>query len=817
MPLGRGENSTRSISGDKTQAVIGGFGEAGSAFFRRDEQPARRPAADRPPLPDDIAFLAGSDVAFRELASAAAKSRRTGRPAIQCLWERGVLDETGLIRELSRHFGLAVVEADYLPLRPSFEASIILAPRKQSRHLLIDWIPQGSRIAVVPVTETLPALLSALHKSAETRDRIVLTDSATVDRTIARARQVFRERLRDAPYLLLRHAGMARADMHAAVQRAALAGLDPIVLAVKNELVDEERIAMAMARILGCPFAHDFAPDGAAPPSDELSRLDAVRVRHRGKSAVAVVATAKSVPRLLAHLGTGDTAPIVVVTSTRLQAVFRRNAADSDCRKATTRLARSLPQFSAWRVPERHHVAFAAALLSAIALATSLTPMAAFVLAQIFSAAAIIAVTLPRAVAALSRIGPPAEAPPITDAQLPAYTVLVPLYRERRTVPGLIKALKQLDYPREKLDIKLVVECDDAVTRRYLASENLEQVMDVVEVPRTGPRTKPKALSYAMTFATGELVTIFDAEDRPEPDQLRRVAARFADGPEDLGCIQAELAIDHPDDTWFTRLFSLEYAALFGGLLPWMAHRGLAFPLGGTSNHIKRRALDEAGGWDPCNVTEDADLGIRLARFGWRLDVTDSTTWEEAPLELGAWFAQRVRWYKGWLQTWLVHMRNPVRLYRDLGLADFTMFQVLIGGGLAVLLLHLCFVTMLALYAAGLVTLPRFDDPASAIPIAIHAFVGLAGFAGPVLLIRKCARRHRLSAPFRRLLTLPVYWLLMGVALVAAIADLVRRPVHWAKTEHGLAARPRDPVSREPMASDREPGKSPAARPQARC
>ncbi|MDJ0932916.1 glycosyltransferase family 2 protein [Breoghania sp.] len=165
-----------------------------------------------------------------------------------------------------------------------------------------------------------------------------------------------------------------------------------------------------------------------------------------------------------------------------------------------------------------------------------------------------------------------------------------------------------------------------------------------------------------MRFARGDLVTVFDAEDRPDPNQLLKCARLFASAPAPVGCVQARLAVDHAEETFFTRQFAPEYATLFDILLPWMAGRELLLPLGGTSNHFRRRVLEDCGGWYPYNVTEDIDIGIHLMRDGWRIFTVESITWEEAPLTFFAWLNQRVRWHKGWLQTWLVHMRSPRQL-----------------------------------------------------------------------------------------------------------------------------------------------------------
>ena len=245
---------------------------------------------------------------------------------------------------------------------------------------------------------------------------------------------------------------------------------------------------------------------------------------------------------------------------------------------------------------------------------------------------------------------PPAAAPRQPSAELPTYTVIVALYREVAVVKRLVAALDALDYPREKLQTIFVVEPDDFATRSALDDMRLGPPYEIVVAPRIGPRTKPKALNVALARARGTFTAIFDAEDRPEPDQLRRAVAEFQRQGQQLACVQARLCIDNTADGWLTRLFTAEYCGQFDVFLPGLAARALPLPLGGSSNHFRTAVLREVGGWDPYNVTEDADLGMRLARCGYRTDMIASTTLEEAPARVRPWLHQRTRWFKGWLR-----------------------------------------------------------------------------------------------------------------------------------------------------------------------
>jgi cellulose synthase/poly-beta-1,6-N-acetylglucosamine synthase-like glycosyltransferase len=263
---------------------------------------------------------------------------------------------------------------------------------------------------------------------------------------------------------------------------------------------------------------------------------------------------------------------------------------------------------------------------------------------------------------------------------LPTFSILVPAYKEPQVLPNLVGNLAALDYPKDKLEIKLLLEEDDAETIAAAASLNLTAPFEVIIVPPVGPRTKPKALNYALMGCTGEIICIYDAEDRPDPDQLLKVAATFAQLGDRVGCVQAELAYFNANENLITRWFAVEYRMWFTQFLPALSLSNAAIPLGGTSNHMRRDLLIKLGAWDPYNVTEDADLGIRLRRCGYTVAVLDSQTYEEANTDFVNWIKQRSRWYKGYLQTWLVHMRHPRQLIKDLGFGAFVRFNLFVGG-----------------------------------------------------------------------------------------------------------------------------------------
>ncbi|MGE3230464.1 MAG: glycosyltransferase [Hyphomicrobium sp.] len=376
---------------------------------------------------------------------------------------------------------------------------------------------------------------------------------------------------------------------------------------------------------------------------------------------------------------------------------------------------------------------------------------------------------------------PRARAPDSTP--LPRYTLLVPLYDEADVIPDLLAALAAIDYPPDKLEVLLILEITDHTTRAAVAAAALPTHVTVVVVPDGAPRTKPRALNYALRRATGQLVVVYDAEDVPEPDQLRRAARAFEKTP-GLGCVQARLNVLNDREGWLTRQFAIEYTVLFDCLLPTLERLGLPVPLGGTSNHFSRAVLEEVGAWDPFNVTEDADLGIRLARMGWTVRVLPSTTWEEAPPRFHIWLKQRTRWLKGWMQTYMVHMRDPAHTARDLGAMRFFGLQVLMGGLILSTLVHPWFyVVAVAELAYGPLLASEHSTLADAVTVV--GFVNLVlGYVSGVTLgcVAVAGRgRHGLAA---WALLMPAYWLLISLAAYRALIQLATSPYRWEKTKH---------------------------------
>jgi cellulose synthase/poly-beta-1,6-N-acetylglucosamine synthase-like glycosyltransferase len=373
--------------------------------------------------------------------------------------------------------------------------------------------------------------------------------------------------------------------------------------------------------------------------------------------------------------------------------------------------------------------------------------------------------------------------PPTPIEHLPVYTIIAPLRSEARVVDQLLSAIERLNYPHEKLDVILVVEADDYETRAAITARKHRLPVLVIPVPPTNPGTKPKALSVALPFARGMFTVIYDAEDRPEPNQLRQALKAFNCTDANVACMQAPLYID-TRSSWLARFFTAEYAGHFDVFLPKLAALGLPLPLGGSSNHFKTEILRRIGGWDAYNVTEDADLGMRLARFGYRAAVINSTTHEEAPADVRRWLGQRTRWLKGWMQTWLVHMREPCQLFRELGLRGFLTFQLIVGGNALVALFHSVFMIVMIWKVIELVL--QGYDWAIVTELAHYLLVAATGYSVTAYLgWRGLSYRHERNK-FRTLIWTPVHWLLLSLAAWRAAWELITKPYFWKKTEHGF-------------------------------
>jgi len=379
----------------------------------------------------------------------------------------------------------------------------------------------------------------------------------------------------------------------------------------------------------------------------------------------------------------------------------------------------------------------------------------------------------------------PGLAAEIQGLRLPKISVLVPLYKEREIATALVTRLSRLTYPKALLDVILVLEEKDEVTRQTLSQCTLPAWMRVIEVPgHQGLTTKPRAMNYALDFCRGEIVGVWDAEDAPVADQLEHVAAHFAQAPQEVVCLQGILDYYNPRSSWRARCFTIEYASWFRIVLPGIARLGLVVPLGGTTLFFRRRVLEELGGWDAHNVTEDADLGVRLCRAGYRTELIDTVTYEEANFRPWPWVKQRSRWLKGFMVTYLVHMRAPLRLWSDLGTRRFLGVQAFFLGTLGQFLLA----PVLWSFWLILFGLPHPMEGVLSAPVlflctAIFGATELLGLA--IGLVAVSGAQRRFLIPWA--LTMPLYFPLGVLAAYKALYELMVNPYFWDKTQHGQA------------------------------
>ena len=367
----------------------------------------------------------------------------------------------------------------------------------------------------------------------------------------------------------------------------------------------------------------------------------------------------------------------------------------------------------------------------------------------------------------------------------PLFSILVPMYKEPETLKQMVESLAAMDYPEDKKDVQILLEADDDATLAAARSLSMPRGFRVTEIPESFPRTKPKACNIGLHLARGEYLVIYDAEDLPEKDQLKKAVLAFESSPANVACVQSRLNYYNPRQNLLTRWFTAEYSAWFDLQLPGLAALGAVIPLGGTSNHFKTKILQELMGWDAYNVTEDCDLGVRLGRAGYATRMLETTTWEEACSVLKFWIKQRTRWQKGYIQTWFVHMRQPGKLMKELGFINFLHYQLLVGGGVFSVLINPVFWLMALVWfifrPEGVEQLfpgPVFAAGAGCLFIGnfVFVYVNLLG----------CCKRKNDSLMGWALLT-PVYWLMMSYSGWRAFIQFFRDPFVWEKTQHGLA------------------------------
>ena len=474
-----------------------------------------------------------------------------------------------------------------------------------------------------------------------------------------------------------------------------------------------------------------------------------------------------------------------------LDGLLQRAHAEEYVHEATSAMRERFPEECANRVLTNVQKAVVAVVLAAIVIALVFSPTVTLVVLTAATSLFYVASSLYRFKLTYSSLGHRNELE-ITEEDLaaldprdlPVYTILVPLYREAAVVPELVRSIEALDYPKPKLDVKLLCEADDDETPAAIRALDLPPHYELVVVPDALPKTKPKACNYGLLLADGEYTVIFDAEDRPEPDQLKKAVLAFWNTPDEVICIQAELNFYNSDQNLLTRWFTTEYSMWFDLVLPGLHAERAPIPLGGTSCHFVTETLIDLGAWDPYNVTEDADLGMRLHRHGYRASMIDSLTLEEANPEVRNWIRQRSRWVKGYLQTYFVHMRSPFATARGMGLRSWLSFQLVVGA-VFILILNPIFWFLTTLFfftQAGFIAdiFPGFVFYAAAFQLFVGNFIFVyLNVAGSI------QRGYPELAKYA--LFTPIYWGLMSMAALKGAFQLITNPFYWEKTEHGLA------------------------------
>lgn len=584
--------------------------------------------------------------------------------------------------------------------------------------------------------------------------------------------------------------GVPPAQLREAARLSERIGVPPSRQIIASGLVTEEYFYRALAADLGLRFQSRSPP---LQPGGDVSAIlregMAVASARPGSPRFAVAPSPGSALRRFLAARPQGRADIVVLPPSALATELRRANAETLASEVAWTDEAGLRRFSARTGMSWVQTILIVLLIALLAATGAFAPLAtliglALTLGPLFFASVVLrlAAMLERRTSDLRH----EHRWQIDDGRLPIYTVAVPIFGEEAVLDQLIGALSAFDYPPAKLDIRILVEDADWGMRRALAARALPPFMQVMIVPHGRPQTKPRALNLALAEARGELFTIFDAEDVPDPRQLRLAAARFLRSDAELVCLQAHLVIDNPDDSWLSSCFALEYAGLFDVLNPGLLQSGLPIMLGGTSNHFRTQALRQVGGWDPWNVTEDADVGFRLVRAGGYMADLPCRTLEEAPHHLPAWLKQRRRWLKGYLQTLISHLQRPDRLLREAGFtAALTFLALVLGTLLGTLFYPLFIATTVAAIVDGSLFAPRNSLELLYSSLAL----GLAGSGICTVFLVPALGAWRRGAPdlWRWLPLLPIYYLLASLAAWLALYDYFHDRFGWHKTTHGLA------------------------------
>ncbi|UOA31361.1 Beta-monoglucosyldiacylglycerol synthase [Sulfitobacter sp. DSM 110093] len=503
----------------------------------------------------------------------------------------------------------------------------------------------------------------------------------------------------------------------------------------------------------------------------------------------------------------GENLMLVVADPQHVQAQIGKLYAAELAHQAATRVP-ALESCRDWGTHGRIRQSATAALWLTAAALLLLFPSAVLAMALLWGAITLLMTSALKAAAlwgALNHPRPPPAQPNLRDLKgfrLPRVSVLVPLLREKEIAQALIARLSRLTYPKSLLEVVLVLEASDKITRNTIERTSLPPWITVIEVPDTGVlKTKPRALNYALDFCRGSIIGVWDAEDAPEPDQIEQVVTRFQNAPKNIACLQGVLDFYNSRSNWMARCFTIEYATWWRVILPGIARLGLVVPLGGTTLFFRRDILERLGAWDAHNVTEDADLGLRLARHGYATELLPTVTFEEANCRPWPWVRQRSRWLKGYLLTWCVHMRRPRTLLNDLGLIRFLGVQATFLATFSQFVLApLLWSLWLSYFGLYHPVTDFLSPPLMTAIFTLFILSEMLNLCASAIAVSKNGYRHLL--PW--VITLPLYFTLGAIAAAKALYELNRSPHYWDKTAHGHAL---------PLGEQRKPKTHPRAGP----
>ena len=712
------------------------------------------------------------------------------------------LDTQSILHQLARASGLPPIDRLLTPADLDMEACERVGA---DRLLEMRWAPLlDGRVVIANPYGKLP------DEPFEGRT-VVLAPGFEVDWLLNRAfpghGAAMRNRRRLGRFLLDAKA-VSEATLATALEEQSKNGGRLGEILVAHSLVDPTTMTRALAQRAGITQVdEDVEPLPLLPRAVAHDlRAVAIQVRSRSKGGLSAVSpitvalvdpTDETIAAVEEELG--GPIRVQVTDDETLDALLASVYSQADVIDAVEMLRRDTPELSAFRtrLSRQQLICVSIPLLAAL-LFFAISPWTAAVLAA--SVATVLYIVYAsyrmfcawRGWRATATLNPsPGELAEINGRDLPTYTILLPVFREKpQTMGALLQSMAALDYPKQKLQGLLLLEQDDTQTRESLAEVEARspglrpQWLRILSIPPGEPRTKPKAMIYGLLYSTGDLLTIFDAEDKPEPDQLKKAAWAFQRASDNVACIQAKLSYYNSRQNLLTRWFTLEYAAWFDLFLPGLHSIHAPIPLGGTSNHFRLPILKQVLSWDPYNVTEDADLGLRFSRAGYTTQMLESTTFEEANSKFGNWLRQRSRWIKGYIQTFLVHTRNPLQLYEELGFVNTGHFMLTVGGLIYTVLVSPIFWFLLVLW---LLFQPAWIPALFPGPVYYLAMVSLAFgnfFFVLLALIGAVGRGQDDLAPYT--LIFPVYWIMMSCAAFLAVYELIRKPHYWQKTEHGL-------------------------------